>query len=199
LARQLAGHRVAILPVVLTGGRLPAVLADIKAADLVTDWRAGVNALLRAIDAIDAVDAVDAAEASDGLDAGLAGRRRTRRAVHGQPDRLDFTGRVADACEDRYPDADVRLLRSEHSGNHDFLDVRWRDALGCSAPLAGGLAPDGLDDTVFESFIDAVHTLYRRQEPYTISEFVYGGNRARPGVHRPCPPSRGAGVEPGRV
>jgi hypothetical protein len=54
LARQLAGHRVAILPVVLTGGRLPAVLADIKAADLVTDWKAGIGALLRAIAAIDA-------------------------------------------------------------------------------------------------------------------------------------------------
>jgi hypothetical protein len=45
---------VAILPVVLTGGRLPAVLADIKAADLVTDWQAGVGALRRAINAIDA-------------------------------------------------------------------------------------------------------------------------------------------------
>jgi hypothetical protein len=56
LARQLAGHRVAILPVVLTGSRLPAVLADIKAADLVTDWQSGVGALLRAIAAITTSD-----------------------------------------------------------------------------------------------------------------------------------------------
>ncbi len=52
LARQLAGHGVTILPVVLTGGELPAVLADIKTADLVADWPAGVRALLTAIDAI---------------------------------------------------------------------------------------------------------------------------------------------------
>jgi hypothetical protein len=49
LARQLAGHGVKVLPTFLTGGRLPAILADIKAADLVTDWSAGVAALLRAI------------------------------------------------------------------------------------------------------------------------------------------------------
>lgn len=49
LARQLAGHGVKVLPTFLTGGHLPAIIADIKAADLVTDWPAGVAALLRAI------------------------------------------------------------------------------------------------------------------------------------------------------
>jgi hypothetical protein len=49
LARQLDGPGVKLMPAVLTGGRLPAILADVKAADLVADWPAGVAALLRAI------------------------------------------------------------------------------------------------------------------------------------------------------
>jgi TIR domain len=49
LARQLDGHGIKVLPVRLTGGELPAVLADVKYADLVADWQRGVSALLRAI------------------------------------------------------------------------------------------------------------------------------------------------------
>jgi hypothetical protein len=48
LARRLSGQKVRILPVLLTGGSLPAILSDIKYADLVTDWGAGVAALMRA-------------------------------------------------------------------------------------------------------------------------------------------------------
>lgn len=49
LARQLSGHNVKILPVLLTGGEPPAILHDIKYADLVKDWSRGVKELLRAI------------------------------------------------------------------------------------------------------------------------------------------------------
>ena len=49
LARQLDGQHVKILPVLLTGGSPPAILADIKYADLVGDWDRGVQQLLRAI------------------------------------------------------------------------------------------------------------------------------------------------------
>lgn len=49
LARQLNGHGVKILPIRLTGGDPPAILADIKYADLVRDWSSGVTALLKAI------------------------------------------------------------------------------------------------------------------------------------------------------
>lgn len=49
LARQLNGHGVRLLPVQLTGGEPPALLADIKYADLVKDWSAGVAQLLKAI------------------------------------------------------------------------------------------------------------------------------------------------------
>jgi hypothetical protein len=49
LARQLGQHDIKVLPVLLTGGKLPAILADVKFADLVADWSAGVAALLRAI------------------------------------------------------------------------------------------------------------------------------------------------------
>ena len=49
LARQLDGHAVKLLPVRLSGGEPPAILADIKYADLVKDWDGGVRALLRAI------------------------------------------------------------------------------------------------------------------------------------------------------
>ncbi|MFG2764551.1 MULTISPECIES: toll/interleukin-1 receptor domain-containing protein [Streptomyces] len=45
LARQLNGAGVKLLPVRLTGGDLPAILADIRYADLVADWNAGVQAL----------------------------------------------------------------------------------------------------------------------------------------------------------
>jgi len=49
LARQLQGHGVKILPVRLTGGVPPAILADIKFADLVVDWANGMGQLLGAI------------------------------------------------------------------------------------------------------------------------------------------------------
>ncbi len=49
LARQLAGHQVKVLPILLTGGERPAILADIKYADLVKDWSKGLSELLRAI------------------------------------------------------------------------------------------------------------------------------------------------------
>ncbi|MBD2458977.1 toll/interleukin-1 receptor domain-containing protein [Nostoc sp. FACHB-87] len=49
LARQLSGYRVKILPVLLTGGEPPAILADIKYADLTQDWSKGIVDLLRAI------------------------------------------------------------------------------------------------------------------------------------------------------
>lgn len=49
LARQLNGADIRLLPVRLTGGEPPAILADIKYADLVADWSGGVNALCNAI------------------------------------------------------------------------------------------------------------------------------------------------------
>src|SRR5436305_8836533 len=42
LARQLDGHKVKILPVLLTGGEPPAILADLKYANLVKDWPNGI-------------------------------------------------------------------------------------------------------------------------------------------------------------
>jgi hypothetical protein len=49
LARQLQGHGVQLLPVLLTGGQPPAILADLQYADLVRDWPRGVARLLRAV------------------------------------------------------------------------------------------------------------------------------------------------------
>lgn len=49
LARHLNGASVKILPVRLTGGNAPAILADIKYADLVTDWSKGLSQVLRSI------------------------------------------------------------------------------------------------------------------------------------------------------
>lgn len=49
LARQLNGYGIKVLPVLLTGGRPPAILADIKYADLVADWSRGMTELLGAI------------------------------------------------------------------------------------------------------------------------------------------------------
>ena len=49
LARQLCGHGVKVLPVLLTGGKAPAILADIKYGDFTQDWSKGVSELLRAI------------------------------------------------------------------------------------------------------------------------------------------------------
>jgi hypothetical protein len=49
LARQLSSCGVKVLPVLLTGGQPPAILADIKYANLVKDWSKGVSDLLRAI------------------------------------------------------------------------------------------------------------------------------------------------------
>jgi len=49
LARQLEGQEVRILPVMLTGSVVPAILSDIYAADLRTDWDKGLALLLRSI------------------------------------------------------------------------------------------------------------------------------------------------------
>ncbi len=49
LHRQLSGQAVKILPARISGGQPPAILADIKYADLVTDWAKGVADLLKAV------------------------------------------------------------------------------------------------------------------------------------------------------
>ena len=45
----MKGQGVKILPVLLTGGQPPAILADIRYADLTADWERGVAELLKAI------------------------------------------------------------------------------------------------------------------------------------------------------
>jgi hypothetical protein len=49
LARQLSGVPVKILPLRLSGGEPPAILADIRYADFVSDWGIGLRELLTAI------------------------------------------------------------------------------------------------------------------------------------------------------
>jgi hypothetical protein len=49
LARQLEGQEVRILPVMLTGKVVPAILSDIRTADLRTDWDKGLDLVLRSI------------------------------------------------------------------------------------------------------------------------------------------------------
>ena len=49
LARQLDGYGVKLLPVQLTGGEPPAILADVKYADLSKEPSRGLAQLLRAI------------------------------------------------------------------------------------------------------------------------------------------------------
>lgn len=49
LAQQLNGYGVRVLPVRLSGGKPPAILADIKYADLVEDWDKGLALLLKAM------------------------------------------------------------------------------------------------------------------------------------------------------
>jgi hypothetical protein len=48
LSRQLEQHSVTLLPARL-GGSAPAILADLKAADLADDWDRGVSELLHAM------------------------------------------------------------------------------------------------------------------------------------------------------
>jgi hypothetical protein len=45
----LEGQQIRLLPARLTGGTPPPILADIKYADLVSDWAIGVHALSDAI------------------------------------------------------------------------------------------------------------------------------------------------------
>jgi hypothetical protein len=49
LARQLSGHGVKVLPALLAGGAPPAILADLKYANLAKDWNQGMAELLRTI------------------------------------------------------------------------------------------------------------------------------------------------------
>jgi hypothetical protein len=50
VARQLSGQGVRLLPARLTGGEPPAILADLRYADLVEDWDTGVREILRALE-----------------------------------------------------------------------------------------------------------------------------------------------------
>ena len=49
LHRQLSGQPVKVLPARLSGGTPPAIVSDIKYADLVANWKRGMAELLRAI------------------------------------------------------------------------------------------------------------------------------------------------------
>lgn len=49
LHRQLEQNGIKLLPVLLTGSIVPAILSDIKYADLVMDWDRGIAELLRAV------------------------------------------------------------------------------------------------------------------------------------------------------
>jgi hypothetical protein len=49
LARQLESAGIRVIPVRLAGGAAPAILADIRYADLSTDWNRGLTDLLRAL------------------------------------------------------------------------------------------------------------------------------------------------------
>ena len=49
LARQLNGYPIKILPVLLPGGKPPAIMEDIFYIDLVRDWNNGVIKLLNAL------------------------------------------------------------------------------------------------------------------------------------------------------
>jgi hypothetical protein len=49
LSGQLNGSGVKLLPVRLTGGKPPTILADLRYADLVADWSSGFAAILAAI------------------------------------------------------------------------------------------------------------------------------------------------------
>jgi hypothetical protein len=49
LAQQLNGYEVKVLPVRLSGGKPPAIMADIKYADLVKDRNQGMAELLKAM------------------------------------------------------------------------------------------------------------------------------------------------------
>jgi len=49
LARQLAGKHVKVLPARLVEADVPAVIADLRVADLATDWNRGVADLLAAM------------------------------------------------------------------------------------------------------------------------------------------------------
>ncbi|MEV6233707.1 toll/interleukin-1 receptor domain-containing protein [Saccharopolyspora shandongensis] len=50
LSRQLDGTGVRLLPVRLSGGSPPAILADIKYADLTADWAGGLAVLCSALE-----------------------------------------------------------------------------------------------------------------------------------------------------
>ena len=49
LARKLNGHNIKLIPVILSGGVPPAILADLKWIDLSQNWTNRIQDLLRAL------------------------------------------------------------------------------------------------------------------------------------------------------
>lgn len=86
-----------------------------------------------------------------------------------------FGMRVADACRDRYPDSAVRLV-PEYAGHPAYLAVMRRDEQGIPSYWPVGLAPDGLDDDVFERFVEVVHARYEHDDSRVVSEIVFSGD-----------------------
>ena len=49
LSQQLNGKKIKILPILLSGGEPPAILADIKYVDLTANWENGISELMQVL------------------------------------------------------------------------------------------------------------------------------------------------------
>ncbi len=84
-----------------------------------------------------------------------------------------FLDLVEQACADSYPDARIqRVSEDDPAAAHLFVT---RDESGFTRRWPIGIAPDGLDESVFTVFVERVHARYEARDPEVESELVYGG------------------------
>jgi WD40 repeat protein len=96
-----------------------------------------------------------------------------------------FLNRVEQACAVRYRGAAIPATIQRvpaHGESPEHLYVSWDDR-GVPRRTPVGVAPLGLDSTVYETFVGHVHAQYERDERRQVeSELVCGGDPPEPGL-----------------
>ncbi|MGF7238549.1 MAG: pentapeptide repeat-containing protein [Frankia sp.] len=93
-----------------------------------------------------------------------------------EPD-AGFLNRVHRACADRNRGATIRRIPGDRS-RPAYLEISENDG-GVLTRWPVGIAPDGLDHEQYQTFVDQVDALYRRDNRWTRSELVCGGGPVR--------------------
>jgi WD40 repeat protein len=164
-----------LIPVIVKSCRLRGLLAgrrSITLADL--DEQEAREALLAGLAAATSGQALPRSEPKfPGR-----GRGQTRRPAPGFPgiqlpeELTDLLGRVAEAYQDRFPDASVSRAISENGTRYLRIEARLNET---RQRWPVGVVAGNLDAEALAAFVEQVHTPHTQQVTLGESDLVYGG------------------------